>query len=277
MAAEPGQIDLHVHLASASGLADAAAAGITALRDAGTRNGAGLALRTSRSPLVLSAGWALHPEGGYGGRFGVAVRSRDDVHAEILKLKQAGAGIIKVMASGMVSLSQRGVITPGGFDRVMLEVVVAGADAIGLKVMAHANGAEAIRAACEAGVVSIEHGFYMTDAELDCMKRKNILWVPTVGALTRAAEMPNAPAGAKKIAAGVIEAHLVMVGKAFQRDVRLGIGTDCTLPDPRYREAYEEELDWFRKAGIPEDEVMRIANEAGKELLRPVWPRMNAN
>jgi hypothetical protein len=106
-----------VHLASAAGLADAAAAGITMLRDAGTRNGAGLALRSSSSPRVLSAGWALHPEGGYGGRFGVAVRNREDIRREILKLKQAGAGLIKVMTSGLVSLSQKGAITPGGFGR----------------------------------------------------------------------------------------------------------------------------------------------------------------
>lgn len=267
MAADPGRTDLHVHLAAASGLADAAAAGVTVLRDAGTRKGAGLATQRSVSPRVLSAGWALYPEGGYGGRFGVAVRNRDDVRQEILKLKQAGAGIIKVMASGLVSLSRKGVITPGRFEKALLELIVAEADAARLKVMAHANGAEAIRAACEAGAASIEHGFFMTDTALDRLEKHDILWVPTVGALKRAAEMPNAPAGAKELAAEVIAGHLEMIGKAFQRGVRLGIGTDCTLPDPRYREACEEELDWFRKAGIPEHEVMRIAHEAGKELL----------
>lgn len=267
MAVETGRIDLHVHLASASGLMDAAAAGITTLRDAGTRKGAGLALQSSGSPRVFSAGWALYPEGGYGGRFGVAVRSREDVHKEILKLRQAGAGIIKVMASGLVSLSQRGAIAPGGFDRPLLELLVVEADALGFKVMAHANGADAVRATCEAGVASIEHGFFMTGEALDRLVKRNVLWVPTVGALKRAAEAPGAPAGAKEIAEEVIAGHLDMIGKAFQRGVRLGIGTDCTLPDPRYREAYEAELDWFRKAGIPEDEVMRIAVEGGKELL----------
>ncbi len=267
MAAEPGRIDLHVHLVSASGLADAAAAGVTALRDAGTQKGAGLAMRRSGSPRVLSAGWALYPEGGYGGRFGVAVRNRQDVCQEIFKLKQAGAGIIKVMASGVVSLSERGVIAPVGFDKEILELIVTEASACGLKVMAHANGKAAILAACEAGAASIEHGFFMSDDALDCLQKRDVLWVPTIGALKRAAEMPNAPIGAKEIAVEVISGHLEMIKKAFQRGVRLGIGTDCTLPDPRYREAYEAELGWFRNAGIPENEVMRMASEAGKELL----------
>lgn len=269
MAAEPARTDLHVHIAGADGLADAAAAGVTALRDAGTRDGAGLACARSGVPRVLSAGRALCAEGGYGRRFGVVVRTPDDARAEILRLKRTGAGIIKVMASGLVSLAERGVITPGGFGRAMLERITTEANALGFAVMAHANGSDAITAACETGAASIEHGFFMTEETLDLLKRRNVLWVPTAGALLRAAEMPDAPPDAVRIASETIDAHLATIAKAYERGVRLGIGTDCTLPDPRYRKAYEAELAWFRKAGIPEHEVMRIAGEAGKELIAP--------
>jgi len=262
-----GYIDAHVHLVSAAGLADAIAAGVSFLRDAGTREGTGLALTHSEEPRVLSAGWALYPEGGYGSRFGVAIKTREDARGEVKRLKDAGAGIIKVMASGMVSLAERGVITPGGFDEEMLGLIVSEASANSLKVMAHANGGEAIIAACEAGAISIEHGFFMTEEALDWMKQRNVLWVPTVGALHRAAGLSSAPAGAKEIAAETIKAHLKMIGKAHKLGVRLGIGTDCTLPDPKYCEAYEAELEWFRRVGIPEHEVMMMASEAGKEMF----------
>ncbi len=257
----PSSNNQHEQLPSPAGLRDAAAAGVALLRDAGTKEGTGLSFVHSKDPRVISAGWALYKEGGYGSRFGVAIKNKDDIRAEIHKLKQAGAAIIKVMASGMVSLSEKGVITPGGFDKEMLAHIVSEAKARGLKVMAHVNGGEAIKSACEAGVASIEHGFFMTDDALDCMKRKNVLWVPTVGALQRVAEASNAPTGAKEIAAKTIDKHLMMIGKAFKLGVPLGIGTDCTLPDPKYREAYEAETEWFVKAGIPRDEVMRIARE----------------
>lgn len=267
MAAESGRVDLHVHLAGAAGLKDAIAADVAFLRDAGTREGVGLAFRESRNPQVVSAGRALFRQGGYGGRFGIAVGTGEDAKREIHRLKSAGAGIIKVMASGMVSLSQRGTVTPGGFSLAILKLIVAEASALGLAVMAHANGEAAITSCAEACVHSVEHGFFMTDAALDHLHRRGTLWVPTASALKRAAEAANAPAAAREIAAGTIAEHLMMIGRAFKLGVRLGIGTDCTLPDQRYREAYEAELACFRQAGIPADAVERIARESGRELF----------
>src|SRR5512145_1207348 len=108
-----GAIDAHVHLSEISGLAYAAAAGIAALRDAGTRNGVGLRAPLPAQPRLTSAGWALTTKGGYGASFGTAVGSRQEIKAEILRLRSAGAGIIKVMASGMVSLKEPRTISPG--------------------------------------------------------------------------------------------------------------------------------------------------------------------
>jgi hypothetical protein len=58
-----------------------------------------------------------------------------------------------------------------------------------------------------------------------------------------------------------------MLGLAHSLGVPLAVGTDCVLPDPLYRDAYEAELAYFREAGIPEEAVMRIASEDGAGLL----------
>jgi imidazolonepropionase-like amidohydrolase len=208
---------------------------------------------------------------------GVAVEGRAEVRAEILKLRSAGAGIIKVVASGMVSLKDPGTITPGGFGREELRTIVEEAASAGLGVMAHANGEAAIMACAAAGVRSIEHGFFMTKEALEALQEKGVFWVPTVGALVRAADQPDVAPGVKAFIQCTVDGHLAMLSSAFGRGVGLAIGTDCTLPDQNYRAAYEAELSYFLQAGIPAADVDRIARDGGMELLGRDQPRMDAN
>ena len=261
-------IDAHVHIADASGLDAVADAGVAAVRDAGLRDNAGRrSLRANGRVRVVTAGRALYKEGGYGARFGVTVKTRDAIAHEIIKLKNAGAGIIKAMASGMVSLKNPGTITHGGFERDELALIVSEAAHHGLGVMAHANGEASILACAEAGVRSIEHGFFMTERALDLMAEKRIYWVPTVGALARAAASGKASPEAKAFARELVRSHLTMIGHAHAIGVPLAVGTDCVLPDSRYRDVYDAERAYFEQAGIPRDEVMRIACEDGARLL----------
>ncbi len=260
-------IDAHVHIRSLDGLAEIKAAGIVAARDAGLRqrsDGGGPRFE-GMLPLVKSALWALYKKGGYGSLFGVAVEDRSGIKAEILRLKRAGAAIIKVMASGIVSLKEAGRITPGGFTADELACLVQEAGEAGLSVMAHANGEGAIIAAASAGVRSIEHGFFMTTHALEAIARSGSFWVPTVDALDRAAR--DARQEVRSYVRSLIGSHLEMIGRAASIGVPLAVGTDCTVPDPRYREAYEAELGWFEQAGLSRDAVLTFATEGGAKLL----------
>ncbi len=263
-----GFIDAHVHLTGPAGLEQLVAAGIRAARDAGTKDGAGLAVRRqSGSVTILSAGRALFRRGGYGVRFGIGADTKSEIKTAIAGMKQAGADIIKAMASGMVSFRKPGTITPGGFTEDELRVVVREAEAVGLAVMAHANGEQAIRAAAGAGVRSIEHGFFMSASSLDLLAKNGVYWVPTVGALDRAVRAQKASDEVRSFIAGLIKDHLAMIAEAWRRRVPLAIGTDAVLPDDRYRECYEEELAWFERAGIARSDVETIAREGGARLL----------
>lgn len=266
-----GYIDAHAHLTHAEAIPDLARAGIAAVRDAGTRQGTGLALKRSpgqgSSLRIITAGRALSKRGGYGAFLGTPVGTRQEIAAEMLKLRTEGADIIKIIASGVVSLELPGTVTAGGFDADDVRFIVEEAGTHGLAVMAHANGEAAIRAAAEAGVRSIEHGFFMTEAALESLAKRKVFWVPTVGALRRAAEQTAGRTGALDFIQQEIDRHLVMLGKAFRAGVPLAIGTDCVLPERRYRGYYDDELALFRKAGIPADAVERIACEGGRELL----------
>jgi imidazolonepropionase-like amidohydrolase len=267
----PGFIDAHVHIKDVTALGAVAAAGISAVRDAGARENIQRAVRTLKAhtngPFVMSSGWALYQKGGYGSRFGVPVETREEIRSEILKLKRAGADIIKITASGMVSLKDPGKITVGGFKRDDLAFIVAEAASHGLGVMAHANGEQAIVDAVEAGVRSVEHGFFMTSRALDVLAKKEAFWVPTVGALERAAGSGHASREAGVFIAGLIRSHLEMIRHAYAIGVSLAVGTDCMLPDPGYHAAYHAELSYFERAGIPRKAVIKIAREGGARLL----------
>ncbi len=264
-------IDAHVHVRDARGLYAVAEAGVLAVRDAGTKNRAmpiiDKSAERSAVPVVVSAGWALWKKGGYGSNFGIPVETREEILSEILKLRRSGAGIIKVMASGIVSLKDPGRVTAGGFNREELLFIVQEAATCGLGVMAHANGERAIINAAEAGVRSIEHGFFMSGRALEAMEKKAIFWVPTVGALKRAAGSGTVSKETRDFVDRLIRSHLEMILSAHGIGVPLAIGTDCVLPDSRYAEAYEAELAYFEQAGIPHCEVMKIASDYGADLL----------
>jgi imidazolonepropionase-like amidohydrolase len=52
-----------------------------------------------------------------------------------------------------------------------------------MSVMAHANGADTVRFAAEAGVDSVEHGAYLDDEALHAMKAAGTVWVPTLSTI----------------------------------------------------------------------------------------------
>jgi len=269
---KPGYVDAHIHIRDAAAVSDLVNAGIGIARDAGTRAGDGLALQQSHGPVrISSAGRALVKAGGYGPLLGMPLGTNEEVAREIVSLAEAGAGIIKAVASGLVSLVQPDAVTPGGFGRDELVFIVQQSAARGLGVMAHANGARAIEAAVAAGVRSLEHGFFMPDDMLAEMAKRRTVWVPTVGALRRAADGAGTAGEMRRSIDRTIDRHLEMVSRAFSLGVPLAVGTDAVLPDRRYSGWYQDELAWFRSAGIPADAVERIAREGGRELLGPAW------
>lgn len=216
----PGLIDSHAHVlgnpkdqSSASGLQMSSAQkalwgvhnlqtwmdhGFTALRDAGEDDlGYGqLALRNSiekgliRGPRMVSAGNFVSVTGGHGDADVLAPDQQlarppniadtvDDVSRAVRRDIKYGADWIKLMATG-------GVMDPLSDYRVeelseeQMARAVEVAHRAGKKVMAHAEGAEGIKAAVRAGVDSIEHGTMMDEEGARLMEEHRTWLVPTL-------------------------------------------------------------------------------------------------
>lgn len=143
---------------------------------------------------------------------------------------RAGAEVIKVHATGGVtSATDHPEFTQ--FSQAELEAIVEeGKFRKGVKVMAHAQGAEGIKNAVRAGVHSIEHGIFLDDEAIELMLEKGTYLVPTllapVGVL-ETAEEAGMPDTAVEKSKEVIEIHKASIAKAYQAGVKIAMGTDA--------------------------------------------------
>jgi len=155
----------------------------------------------------------------------------DGVRKKVREVLRAGAEVVKICSTG-------GVFSPTDhpeftqFSPEELAVIVQEARyRRGVKVMSHAQGAEGIKNAVRAGIHSIEHGIYLDDEALDLLLEHGTFVVPTllapVALLERAQAKGDLPEYAVRKAQEVVEIHRDSIAKAYQRGVRIAMGTDA--------------------------------------------------
>ena len=76
-----------------------------------------------------------------------------------------------------------GVLTSSPLEPQEIREMIRIAHGAGFAVMAHANGAQAVLAAAEAGVDSVEHGAYLSGEALEAMAEAGTVWVPTLATI----------------------------------------------------------------------------------------------
>ncbi|MGH3797693.1 MAG: amidohydrolase family protein [Pseudonocardiaceae bacterium] len=181
----PGLINAHVHLAFdtspdpvttlrqadditlAMEMADHArqllSAGITTARDLGDRNGLAVKVRDAITagripgPRILAATAPLTTPGGHCWFLGGEVDGETAIRDRIRRNIDAGADLIKVMASGGQMTSGTAGMAQSQFGAKELHIIVDEAHQAGVKVAAHAHATQSIIDAAAAGVDTIEH------------------------------------------------------------------------------------------------------------------------
>jgi imidazolonepropionase-like amidohydrolase len=113
-----------------------------------------------------------------------------------------------------------------------MQSIVAEAHRLGRRVAAHAIAAEGIRLAAEAGVDSVEHGYFIDDAGIAALKKNHTYLVPTVyvGDWLREhiQELHLNLETQNKLLAALEEAK-VNLRHAFQSGVQAAFGTDAAV------------------------------------------------
>ena len=153
----------------------------------------------------------------------------DEVRRTVRRLVRAGADVLKVATSGGV-LSPRDDPRHPHFRPAELAVLVEEAEAAGLAVMAHAQGAEGISNAVRAGIRSIEHGIFLDDEGIELMLAHGTWLVPTLSApravLAAVAAGAALPQAVVDKAVAVQAQHDESVSRAHAAGVRIAMGTD---------------------------------------------------
>jgi imidazolonepropionase-like amidohydrolase len=257
----PGLINCHVHLCL-SGEADPARtladetyaatvvsavvrarrtveAGVTTVRDLGGREYAEIAVRDGvragaiAGPRILCAGRAVCMTGGHGWRLlGRQADGADDLRRAVREQLRAGADVIKLVATG-------GVMTPGVDPRaaqLTLEELRAGVDEAHRarrRAAAHAMADEGIAWCLDAGIDTIEHGVFLTEALAARMARQGTALVATLvapHAIVEGGLDAGIPAFAVTKSVALRERHLESFRLALRAGVVIAAGTDAGTP-----------------------------------------------
>jgi imidazolonepropionase-like amidohydrolase len=204
----PGLIDMHVHLGGSEkvrgyrtleytdsfdtvmGVPNAEKlldAGFTTVRSLGAGRYLDVALRQAielgelRGPRIIAATHALGATGGHcdsntnrpsTARTAEGVADGpDEVRKKVRELRKLGAQVIKVCATGGVFSRNT---DPGAQQMTYEELKMAADEAhmLGMKVAAHAHGADGIKAAIRAGIDTIEHASFIDDEGIRMAKER---------------------------------------------------------------------------------------------------------
>lgn len=246
--------------------------GVTALRDGGdwaahTQRFKAERLPSPHLPVHLSsAGKAWRSPGRYGKLIG---RPPDDglSLAECIAAHPEVTDHVKIVNSGLNSLSDFGRETAPQFSLEELADAVRAARKRGLKTMIHANGRNPVRQALEAGCDSIEHGFFMGAENLARMADRQTFWVPT--AFTMKAFALLAPRGSveAEVATRNLDHQLDQLRRALELGVPVAPGTDAGGLGIRHGIALAHELKLLIEAGYSVEGVIHCAAWNGARLL----------
>jgi len=254
-------------------------AGFTTVRDVGATGFSDVALMQAADegvvpgPRMIPAAHAIGITGGHcdetgwapgvlelGPEQGVA-DGEDEVVAAVRYQAKHGARVIKICATAGVLSFDATVGAQQLSDREM-RAIVEEARRHGLRVAAHAHGAEGIEAAALAGVHSIEHGSMLTDRAIGLMKERGTWLVPTT--TLREIELPNLPPQILAKRRSINEVAKESLRRAIRAGVRIALGTDAGVL-PHGQNAREFEVLVAR--GMAPAEALRAGTVYGAELL----------
>jgi imidazolonepropionase-like amidohydrolase len=278
----PGLIDAHTHASDFAAFRRALESGVTTVRSAGVSNYVDVGFHqlvkngVMAGPDVLSAGYHVRPQ--------IAAEAFLE-HPEFADLMSGVTTIDKLRRAVQMNLShgvdwikilateRAGTADTDPRKQVYTEdemrAVVQEAAARNVPVEAHAHGDEGALAAVRAGVRSIEHGTYMSDATLQAMKERGTFFDPTYTTVIDIAE----PGGDYDVPALRIRGQHMLprlrdtVARAHRMGVKIVTGSD-TGYGPNSLTRISQEVAHLVEIGLSPLEALQSATIVNAELLR---------
>jgi imidazolonepropionase-like amidohydrolase len=169
-----------------------------------------------------------------------------------------GVDVIKLVADN----------SPFHYSLEEIKAAVDEAHHAGRTVAVHVYGGEAADNVIEGGVDSLEHGFFLTDDQLQKMKRKGIFLVGT--------DTPRSQLDVEGTSGGIFPPPEVLAPKiidrlrrAYRIGVKMAFGTDTVIEIPNKSRA-DLMLDYlavWREAGVPAADILKCMTSNPAELM----------
>ncbi|NQV55392.1 MAG: amidohydrolase family protein [Rhodospirillales bacterium] len=249
--------------------------GVTQIRDAGDRWGINHAARDEINaasgvhPDIRSPGLGIRRPKRYGGFMAREVESDDDIVAAVREFAETGDDI-KIILTGIIDFATGTVKGAPQFNVAEARLAVDTAHECGHVTYAHCSGIEGLQVAAEAGVDSVEHGFFMSRDILEVMAEKGMSWVPTYSPVHFQWAEP-AIIGWDEHAVGemrkILDSHLVHIAMAVEMGVDVVVGSDAGSHGVVHGQAVIDEINFMADAGVSLDKALAAATSLPRRKL----------
>lgn len=209
--------------------------------------------------------FAIHKKGHYGGIVGHPFSDWAEYRALVKQAGEEGADFIKIMVSGILDFAHAGTLTEEGLSREEIQYMIGTAHDAGMAVMAHCNGDKTCYFTLEAGVDSLEHGFFMEDETLSLLAEKQIPWFPTfapVGNLLGCGRFPDEEVQKN------LEMQLVRVKKAASLHACVGLGSDAGAYLVPHGKGTMDEYGYLKQAKVTDEMIRRTQTQIQEVFKR---------
>jgi len=296
----PGMMNMHVHfglklpgkmaaelanetegeltLRMAQSARESLQAGVTTIRLPGDDKHGDLALKKAiekgqaHGPRIFSAGEALIITGGHGSEHGVEY---NDGPYELMKAARreisAGASWVKILISGGIA-TDGGDISKALMTPEEINAVIDVAHRFGARVAAHSGSPQATSIAIDAGIDSIEHGYFLDRPTLRKMKKAGTWLVPTI-VVSQPATAPffekiGSPQWYLDRRDSVGKEHWKALQTAIEEGVNIALGTDQLPSEPNDgTTATAREAQYYVEAGMTPLQALRAATIEPARML----------
>ena len=223
-------------------------------------------------PRMLVSNMAVSvPEGHMAGVLAYEAKTPEDCVYYVQKIAKDKPDIIKIMVTGGV-LDAKVKGEPGvlRMEPQLIRACCDEAHRLGLKVAAHVESPEGLRAALENGVDSIEHGAAADDSIIKLFKENKAAQVCTISPALPFALFPMEIAHTTEMSK--FNSKVVMDGmvdcakKALANDIPVGMGTDTACPFVTHYDFWRE-LVYFKKyVGVSESFALHTATQVNAQI-----------
>jgi imidazolonepropionase-like amidohydrolase len=278
----PGFIDAHAHAANLEAFRRALESGVTTTRSGGVSNYADVGFRelvkkgAVAGPDVIAAGYHVRPQ--LANEAFLSDPQYSDLMAGVTTIERIRRAVRMNLSHGVDWIKVHATERAGTADtdprkqvygEDEIRAIVQEAATRDVPVQAHAHGDEGALAAIRAGVRSIEHGTYLSDATLQLMKEQGAYLVHTYGVVV---DMRDAGGDFDSAALRIRGQHMLpglrdMVQRARRIGTRIVVATD-TAYEPNSLIRIGLEMAYFVELGFTPLESIQAATIRGAEMLR---------